>query len=273
MSLIIAEVGENHLGDMDRAKKMIDVSKDAGADYVKFQYYNADNCSDDDPEKEWFYKVQLDIDKIKLLYDYSRGRGINFMCTPWDKDKAKDLFDLGIKDMKIASFHIIDQEMLSLVNERADNVFLSVGMSSYEEIDQAVNILKNVDLYLLHCVSEYPLSEENVNLKVMDSIRDKYNCKVGYSDHTIGILACLAAAARGADVIEKHITLSKTDFGTDHVLSADPAELKVLGEYVKRIGLIIGTEEKCLTKEERMNKEFLRKRFSFNKQFKDKGLV
>src|SRR5690349_15705627 len=107
MCLIIAEIGENHLGDMDNAQKLIDVSKDAGFDYAKFQYYDSKNCLDSDPEKDWFRKVQLDKDKIKYLYNYSVKQGIKFLCTPWDAQKADDLFRLGMRDMKIASFHIV----------------------------------------------------------------------------------------------------------------------------------------------------------------------
>lgn len=266
MCLIIAEAGENHLGDMELAKKMIELSKTAGADYVKFQYYNADNCSDDDPEKKWFEKVQLDIGKVKYLYNYATQKGISFLCTPWDTQKADDLFSLGVIDMKIASFHITDIEMLKLINERGRRVFMSTGMSSVEEIDIAVKLLNKIDLYLLHCVSEYPLPEENVNLKAMDFLRERYGCKVGYSDHTLGILAPLAAVARGADAIEKHITISKTYFGTDHILSADPAELKLLIEYARRIEAILGKKEKKMTKKEIKAQQFLRSRFSYFKE-------
>ncbi|MGO9016330.1 MAG: N-acetylneuraminate synthase family protein [Dissulfurispiraceae bacterium] len=262
MCLIIAEAGENHLGDMEIAKKLIDLSRNAGADYVKFQYYDAATCAADDPEKEWFEKVQLDIEKIKYLYDYCGRSGIPFMCTPWDAKKAEDLFSLGVRDMKIASFHITDTEMLRTVAKKAGRVFLSTGMSSVDEIDAAAALLKGTELYLLHCVSEYPLAEERVNLLCMDFLRERYGCRVGYSDHTLGILAPLAAVARGADVIEKHITLSKTFFGTDHILSADPAELKLLVEYAGRIGKMLGSKEKTITDTELASQAFLRNRFN-----------
>jgi len=265
MCIIIAEAGENHLGDMEIARKLIDLSKDTGCDYVKFQYYDADNCSSDDPEKDWFYKVQLDKAKIAMLRDYAGKRDIGFLCTPWDAEKAQDLFDLGIKDMKVASFHITDYDMLELINEKADKVFMSTGMSSVDEIKRAVKALNDVELYLLHCVSEYPLPEEHCSLMTMDYLRETFGCKAGYSDHTLGILAPVAAAARGADVIEKHITLSKTSFGTDHILSADPAELKLLVEYTRRIEKMLGAKCKKATDDESKNQEFLRKRFSYNR--------
>lgn len=263
MCIIIAEAGENHLGDMEIAKKLIDLSRAAGVDYVKFQYYDAENCSDDDPEKEWFRKVQLDIDKIKYLYAYTKRAGLAFLCTPWDAGKADSLFSIGIRDMKIASFHITDSDMIELVNGKAERVFLSTGMSSVPEIDRAVELMNKADLYLLHCVSEYPLPEENVSLRTMDYLKERYACKVGYSDHTLGILAPLAAVARGADVIEKHITLSKTCFGTDHILSADPAELKLLAEYAKRVRAMLGDKAKTMTETEHKSQTFLRNRFSY----------
>lgn len=263
MCIIIAEAGENHLGDMDIARRMIDLSKTAGADYVKFQYYNADKCADSDPEKEWFKKVELDTKKLKLLYDYAGKVGIRFLCTPWDIYNARGLFALGLKDIKIASFHITDYKMLEFINQKAEKVFMSTGMSTQEEIDRAVKIMNKADLYLLHCVSEYPLAEERVNLRVMDYLKERYGCKVGYSDHTLGILAPLAAVAIGADVIEKHITLSKGYFGTDHILSADPAELKELVRCARRIETMLGSREKVLTEAEAKNRQFLRNRFSY----------
>ena len=265
MCLIIAEAGENHMGDMAIAMKLIDMAKSAGADYVKFQYYNAEECSDSDPEKEWFRKVQLDIDKIKYLYGYCHDAGIRFLCTAWNAEKAEDLFGLGLKDIKVASFHITDYRMLELINKRATNVFLSTGMSSMDEIDKAVKMMGKVSLFLLHCVSEYPLAEERVNLNTMDFLKKRYRCKVGYSDHTTGMLAPVAAVAKGADVIEKHITLSKAYPGTDHILSADGPELKTLVEYTRRIERMLGREEKITTQEELKNQDFLRMRFSYHK--------
>ena len=266
MCLIIAEAGENHLGDMRLAKKMIDMAKETGADYVKFQHYDAADCSGEDPEKEWFEKVQLDMERLRDLYDYSKSRGIKFLCTPWDTGKAEDLFSLGLTEMKVASFHITDLKMLELINDKAERVFLSTGMSSEEELDAAVDVLDKADFYLLHCVSEYPLPENRVNLNTMDYLRKRYGCKVGYSDHTQDILAPIAAAAKGADVIEKHITLSKKFQGTDHILSAEPAELKIMVEYIRRIGTMLGKDAKIITAGERENQNFLRNRFSHRKR-------
>lgn len=265
MCIIIAEIGENHLGSMRIAKRLIDLSKSAGADYVKFQYYNANDCAENDPEKDWFQKVQLDLDKIKYLLDYSKKSNIGFLCTPWDTKKAEELFSLRIRDVKIASFHIADKDMLRVIARKARKVFLSTGMSSLSEIDTAVKLLKNTDLFVLHCISEYPADEKSINLKVMDLLRKRYRCKVGYSDHTTSLLAPLAAVARGAEVIEKHITLSKSFEGTDHILSADPKELKFLVSLTHRINNVLGDGRKMMTSKEKQNQKFMRNRFRLGK--------
>lgn len=267
MVTIIAEIGENHCGDMKLSKKLIDVASDAGCDYAKFQLYDASDASQQDPEREWFEKVQLDYDKLSMLVDYCHKIGIKPLCTPWDKEKAKIIFNTGIEDMKIASFHIIDNDLLEYVNARAKKVFMSTGMSELAEINQAVDILDRVELYLLHCVSEYPLSLENVNLRVIDTLKNLFSkkAKIGYSDHTIGIIAPIAAVARGAEVIEKHITLNKNLPGTDHILSADPDKLKTMVEQIRYIEKILGTPDKKLTELEKKNQKFLRGRFSYAK--------
>ena len=268
MALIIAEIGENHCGDMEIAKRLIETASEAGCDYAKFQLYDAEETSLDDPEREWFKKVQLDHEKLLILTEYCRKMKIRPLCTPWDARKAEATFKVGIEDMKIASFHIVDEELLRYVNKRAKKVFLSTGMASINEIEKAFGLLDNVELYLLHCVSEYPLPPEHVNLRVMDVLRDLFGhrAKIGYSDHTTDTLAPIAAVARGAEVVEKHITLDKKLEGTDHILSADPSELKEMVRQIRIVEKILGNAEKKLTAQERKNQTFLRKRFSYGKR-------
>ena len=265
MTIIIAEIGENHCGNIDYARKMIKIAKDAGADIVKFQTYNGNKAADSDPEKEWFKKVNLSKEQHVELMNCARNYGIEFLSTPFGVEEADMLFSLGLKSMKIASFHINNLPMLQLINQKAERVFLSTGMSSMQEIERAVNELKDVkDIYLLHCVSEYPLPYGNVNLRVMDTLRNKFpRCNVGYSDHTIGITAPIAAVARGAEVIEKHITLDKNLPGTDHILSADIYELKEMVKQIRLIEDILGVSEKIVTKKEKENQKFMRERFSY----------
>ena len=267
MALVIAEVGENHCGDWQMARALVDAAAHAHADYVKFQLYEADDVADDDPERDWFRRVQVPVSELADLVAYCRRAGIAPLCTPWDAAKAATVLDLGMADVKIASFHITDTAMLRLVNQRARRVFLSTGMANWDEIDAAVACLDRVELYLLHCVSEYPLPDEHVNLAVMDGLRERYGARarIGYSDHTIGILAPIAAVARGADVVEKHITMSRAREGTDHVLSAEPAELIEMVSHIRAIQRMIGDGVKTLTPGEVANQSFLRNRFRHGK--------
>lgn len=263
MVKIIAEIGENHCGDMEIAKRLIDAAAEAGCDYAKFQLYDAQDTAKDDPEREWFKKVQLDRAKLGMLVEHCRRMRILPLCTPWDRQKAEIIFDTGIEDMKLASFHITETEMLRFINGKAKKVYISTGMSTVAEIDNAVRMIDKSELYLLHCVSEYPLPHEKVNLSVMDTLKKLYGgqAKIGYSDHTLDIMAPVAAAARGAEVIEKHITLDKKMEGTDHILSADPKELKQMVAWIREIEKMIGKPDKVMTEEEKKNQGFLRGRF------------
>lgn len=263
-TLVIAEIGENHLGDMAIARELIAASAEAGADYAKLQLYDASRTAPDDPERDWFFRVQLTGDNVAELAVYARSVGIRPLCTPWDVSAASVIFSLGIPEMKIASFHIVDLDLLRFVNNRATTVFLSTGMSSLKEIEAAVDCLPDVqNLYLLHCVSEYPLPVENVNLRMIDILQRMFGHRagIGYSDHTTGILAPVAAVARGAKVIEKHVTLDKSFEGTDHILSATPLELKTMIEQIQLVEAMLGTGEKVLTPAEQANQAFLRERF------------
>ena len=264
MTVIIAEAGENHCGDMEMAKKLIDVAARAGADYAKFQLYDASRVSDDDPEKEWFEHVQLNEEKLLTLVEHSQSRNIKPLCTPWAIDNAELILRSGIDAMKIASFHTTDLELLRFVNGKANPVYISTGMSSIDEVETAINALDKVqDLYVMHCVSEYPLINERANLRVMDTLRQRFGnrAKIGFSDHTFGIFAAVAAVARGADVIEEHITLGHDLPGTDHIFSADPDELEQMVKQIRTLEVLLGSPDKQLSPGEAELQEFLRNRF------------
>lgn len=264
MTVIIAEAGENHCGDMDLARQLIDMSARAGADYVKFQLYDASKTALDDPERGWFHDVQITDDKWFALADYAQKAGIEPLATPWDAEKAESIFRCGLDSVKIASFHITDMELLSYVNKRARRVFMSTGMASLDEIDRAFDALAGVeDLFILHCVSEYPLPYENVNLRVLDTLKERYGhrARIGYSDHTLTIHTAVAAVARGAEAIEEHITLDKGMEGTDHIFSADPLEFPELVRQIRLMETILGSAEKKLTSAEADLQGFMRTRF------------
>jgi len=265
MGIVIAEVGENHCGDWDRAKELIRVAARSGADFVKFQLYDADDVAKNDPEREWFYRVQLDNKMWEELAALAIREGIRPLCTPWGVEKARIIHTVTPEAIKIASFHISDASLLRYVNQNFETVFISTGMATMDEIEAAVSLLDRVKtLYLLHCVSEYPLVPENVNLLVMSTLRERFGSRVrvGYSDHTIGIFTSVIAVAMGAEVIEKHITMSKSLEGTDHVLSADPDELTELVRQVRLVEVLKGCHEKRMTPQEMQMQRFMRERFS-----------
>lgn len=259
-TIVISEIGENHLGDIEIAKKMIHKSKDAGADFAKFQLYNPERTSMDDPERDWFFKVALSRGDVAELVKTCREVGIKPLFTCWDAIRAEWCLEEGITEIKLASFHIADLELLNFIRKNFKTVFLSTGMSTIDDVKKAVEILNVERLFLLHCVSDYPLQYENVNLRVMETLRN-FSEYIGYSDHTMGITAILAAVAMGARVIEKHFTLSKDLPGTDHVFSATPEEFAIMVREIRKIETIIGIPVKTLTSFESENQTFLRTRF------------
>src|SRR3990167_588789 len=222
-SIIIAEIGECFNGDIEVAKRLVEVAKKAGCDYVKFQTLDRKGIAKDDPEREWFLKVALTKGQLETLMGYARRLGIRFLCTPENKKKAQVAERIGLKEIKIASCSLTDYELLDYVGKNFSRGFLSTGMASLDEIRKAVKTLDRVkELFILHCVSEYPtgpllekrglkaLSLRDVRFNMMKMLMELFpGHKVGYSDHTSGILAPLVAVAMGAQAEEKHITLDR----------------------------------------------------------------
>jgi N,N'-diacetyllegionaminate synthase len=285
--IIIAEIGECFNGDLETAKRLITEAKGAGCDIVKFQTLDYENISDDDPEREWFKKIALNPDKIDLLIRYAGEAGINILFTPENVKTAKWLSHAGLKSIKIASSTMADKELVQFIKDCFDTVFISTGMASLDEVNEAVSVLSGVrDFYLMHCISEYPtgplleqrglkaLDLKDVHLNMMNILMALFPyLKVGYSDHTDGILAPVAAVAAGARVIEKHITLDRRIpvehfergeeyMGTDHILSLEPPELKEMVRQIREVELILGRWKWERTEGEKILREFLRGRFS-----------
>lgn len=261
---VIAEIGENHVGDMERAKEMVRAAARAGADIVKFQSYRAEDVAPDDPEKEWFAKVQLSDEAHASLKALAEQEGVEFLSAPFTLERARFLCEtLGLKKIKIGSSEILNTRLLDYVARRARTVYLSTGLATLAEVRRAVARLKPVkDLCLLHCVTQYPTRPEDANLLAIPLLKRAFpRCRVGYSDHTLGIRAAVASAALGAEVIEKHFTLDKSLPGTDHVLSADPEELKTLVREVRALEVLLGRPEKKPVAGERAIKKFVRSRF------------
>lgn len=269
---IIAEIGENHIGKMDLAKQMIEAAAKAGADAVKFQSFKGDDVPATDPEKEWFYKVELSDVQHHELKKTAEDNGIEFLSAPFSVERARFLCEgLRLKTIKVASSQIVNEALLSYVNSRAKTVYLSTGIATIKEIQKALRLLSKVKrIYLLHCVSEYPVPKEHANLLVIPTLRKRFNLPVGYSDHTLGITAPIAAVALGAVVVEKHFTLDKYLPGTDHVLSADPKELRDMVTAIREVEAMLGSPEKRMTPGELKNKEGMRTRFSLAEEWKAK---
>lgn len=285
--VIIAEVGECFNGDMEVARKLISAAKESGCDIVKFQTLDYENISEDDPEKEWFKRIALNPEKIKYLTEKCKEIGIYILFTPENVKTANWLLDAGLKDVKIQSSSVTDIEFIKFINSHFECIFMSTGMASLEEVNEAVNNLDKVkDLYIMHCISEYPtgpllkqrglksLSHEDVRLNMMKILMELFpQHKIGYSDHTSEILAPVAAVAAGANVIEKHITLDRETpiknfktgrecLGTDHVLSIEPTELKEMVRQIREVEKILGEWKWERSEGEIILKNFIRGRFS-----------
>ena len=263
-TIIISEIGENHLGNMDMARVMIEESADAGADIVKFQSYRGVDVAEDDPERDWFGEVALSDDMHHELKAYAEERGVEFMSSPFSVERARLLCEgLGLKKIKIASSEMTNHNLLDYVNDYADVVFLSTGMATVDEIGESLDHLRKVDeVYVLHCVTQYPCEDADANLLAIRALQEAFpNNRIGYSDHTIGLAAPLAAVAMGAQVVEKHYTLAKVLPGTDHVLSVTPDEFREMVTQIRRLEAMLGSGEKRPAAAEMEIRELVRSRW------------
>lgn len=288
-SIIIAEAGVNHNGDFATAKKMVVAAKEAGADYVKFQTavpelvisqfapqaeYQKENTGVEESQLDMCRKIHLPLSDYRLLKDYCREVGIGFMSTPFDLTSIDLLADLGQDYFKIPSGEITNLPYLRKIAAKGIPVILSTGMSTLQEIEEALQILTGVhpstpagfhptlkrsDITVLHCNTQYPTPYCDVNLKAMLSIGERLGVRVGFSDHSLGIEVPIAAAALGATVIEKHFTLSRSMEGPDHKASLEPDELKAMVAGIRHVEEALGDGHKHVTDSERPNIEIARK--------------
>ena len=255
---VIAEIGINHNGDIDLAKRTIQAAADVGADAVKFQSFDVDEFMADheriyeyesvgtvirESMYDMFKRLQLPAAWHEKLFDYASLKGLNFLSSTADQASVDLLESLGARALKISSEDIINLPLLQHVAQQKTTVILSTGMADQAEIDAAVSIIQSgmvEELILLHCVSLYPTPDDEANLARMISLRERYGVDVGYSDHTLGCEAAVAATAMGAKVLEKHFTLDKNLKGPDHVISADPEEFAELVRRVRRVSRQLG---------------------------------
>ena len=255
-TIIIAEAGVNHNGDIDTAKKLIDVASDAGADYVKFQTFKAErlvspsaqkakyqikndrNC--DDSQLNMLKKLELSDSDHKELISYCKSKNINFFSTAFDDEGISYLSSLNFDMFKIPSGELTNYPYLRAIAKTGLPVILSTGMANLDEIEKSINVLvfygiKKSEITVLHCNTEYPTPMTDVNLKAMLTIKEKLGVNTGYSDHTLGIEVPIAAVALGAKVIEKHFTLDRGLKGPDHKASLEPNELKDMVNGIRNI--------------------------------------
>jgi N,N'-diacetyllegionaminate synthase len=261
---VIAEIGENHLGDLDRAREMVVAAARAGADVVKFQSYRGEDVAPDDEEREWFEQVALSDAAHAELLELAHGEGVEFLSAPFTLERARFLVEeLGLAAVKVASSEMLNEPLLDYLDGRVQTVYLSTGLADLAEVERAVARLEHVpDVAILHCVTQYPLPDEDANLRAVQTLTRAFPTRrVGYSDHTIGTLAALLAVALGATVIEKHFTLDRSLPGTDHVLSVTPPELEQLVRDIRTSEALLGSPEKRPTEAELTIRDAVRSRF------------
>ncbi|MBO6246252.1 MAG: N-acetylneuraminate synthase [Anaerovibrio sp.] len=275
--LIIAEAGVNHNGDISIAKKMVDVAKKAGVDYIKFQTFVPEKLVSRYAEKAEYQKKTTDAAESQLdmlrklslsenefvsLRGYCEEVGIGFISTPFDLESIDFLEKLNMDFWKIPSGEITNLPYLEKMAKTGRKVILSTGMSDIQEIKDAVKVLEDngtTEIVLLHCNTQYPTPYEDVNLSAMRTIVEATGKEVGYSDHTQGIEVPIAAVAMGATVIEKHFTLDKTMDGPDHKASLEPEDLIKMVSVIRHIEKAIGNGIKEPTASEKGNKAIARK--------------
>lgn len=275
-TIIIAEAGVNHNGSIELAKKMIEVSKEAGADYIKFQTFISENLVTQNAEQaEYQKKEQKNTSQLEMLKtleltqknfvelaEYCKKIGIGFLSTPFDLDSIEFLKGVSMDYWKIPSGEITDYPYLDAIARDKKNIILSIGMSTLEEVSAALKILEQYEkkqVSILHCNTEYPTPYEDVNLNVIPMLKEKYKCPVGYSDHTVGIEVPIAAVAMGAEIIEKHFTLDRNMEGPDHKASLEPRELSTMIKAIRNIEKAIGISQKIVTPSEKKNIDVVRK--------------
>ena len=278
-TLIIAEAGVNHNGDIKLAKKLIEIAHQSQVDVVKFQTFLAANLVTRDAEKaeyqkklspgtksqfEMLQKLELSEQQHKDLKEFANAKSLEFLSTGFDIESMQMLINLGIERIKIPSGEITNLPYLRFIASQGKKIILSTGMSTLKEIEEALSVLvkngaKLENITVLHCTTNYPATMDEVNLNAMTTIGREFGVKFGYSDHTIGIEVAIAAVALGATVIEKHFTVDRNLPGPDHKASLEPQELGLLVEGIRNIEIAMGDGIKRPTESELANKIVARK--------------
>ena len=261
---IIAEIGINHNGDMSIAKDLIKVAREAGCNAVKFQKRNIDqvyksdflDSSRDSPwgstQRDQKTGLEFSFEDYKEIDRYCREGKIQWFASAWDIESQKFLRQFDCNFNKVASAMIVHEELLQMIAEEKKHTFISTGMTTYEDIEKAITIFTEAQcpFELMHTVSTYPMKDEDANLNLIKTLRDKFNCQVGYSGHEVGLAVSYAAAALGISSLERHITLDRAMYGSDQSSSVEPNGLRQLVEAVRKIEKAMGDGEKKIIEKE-----------------------
>ena len=278
-TLIIAEIGVNHNGCLETAKKMIDIAKLSGANYVKFQSFVASSLvtknamksdyqktseNDKSTQLEMLKELEFSVKQFDQIFDYCKIKNIGFLSTGFDFQSMETLKSYDMDYIKVPSGEITNLPMLQYVSKLKKPIILSTGMSTIKEIDAALKILyqngvKDNNITLLQCTSEYPTPLSQANLNTIPELRKIFNISVGFSDHTTGIEAALGAVALGASIIEKHFTLDRSQKGPDHKTSIEPEDFKNMVNFIRGIEIALGSSVKKPSIVEEKNKIIVRK--------------
>ncbi|MBO9625334.1 MAG: N-acetylneuraminate synthase family protein [Microbacterium sp.] len=262
---VIAEIGLNHNGDVEIAKRLIDVAAKAGADAVKFQKRTPEISTPEHMRDvlretpwgtmtylEYRRRVEFGRDEYIEIGDHATMQGLDWFASPWDVPSVEFLEDLGVVAHKVASASLTDTELLQALRDTGKPVILSTGMSTSAQIDRALDTLGTDRVVLMHATSTYPLEPEEANLRVIATLRDRYpGIPVGYSGHERGLQISLAAVALGAVAVERHITLDRTMWGSDHAASLEPTGLEHLVRDIRVIETALGDGVKRVFESER----------------------
>lgn len=273
---VIAEAGVNHGGDIELAKKLIDIAADAGADAVKFQAFRTENLIVEGIDKAPYQKMHTDametqsemLKKLELtreyymvLKDYCEEKGIIFLITPFDEISLEELEEINVHAYKVASTDTTNLPFLKKIAATGKPMILSTGMCYMTEVEAALQCIYplNKDVILLQCTANYPIEDKEANLNVVTTFIKKFDMLVGYSDHSVGIGASPYAIPLGARVVEKHFTIDKAADGPDHEASLDPEELHAYLKEIRRVESFLGSFEKAPTESENLTRKSLQK--------------
>ena len=263
---IIAEIGINHNGSLEIAKKLIDIAAVSGCDAVKFQKRNPDVCVPEHQKSipratpwgtmsylEYKYRMEFEKKEYDIIDTYCKDKGIEWSASPWDMDSLSFLENYDLSFIKMPSAMITNEALMRATAQTGKKVIFSCGMSTLDETDQAVKWMQEEgsDFALLHCNSTYPAPLEDLNLKCIQTLKERYNCEVGYSGHEFRLGTTVASVYLGATILERHITLDRTMWGSDHLASVEPQGLIKLVKGVRELEVALGDGHKTVTEGEK----------------------